>query len=79
MRNIDWIEPANAAIRRAGELSSAIIITGRTPILILKAVAAAIRVVDGKPLFVAAIGRRNVRPSLAAIDRAPHIVEERLQ
>ena len=36
-------------------------------------------IVDREPFFIAAISRRNVRPSLSAIERAPHVVKERLQ
>lgn len=79
MRNVYWVEPTNAAIGRSRELSAAIIISACTPRLILKAVPGAIRVVDREPFFVASVSRRDVRPSLAAVNRTPHVIEERLQ
>ena len=65
-----------SAISRASELSAAVIISVGAPGLILESMPGAVGVIDRKPLFIAAIGRRDIRPRLAAIERSPQIVEK---
>ena len=47
--------------------------------LVLEAVPDTVRVIDREPLFIAAFGGCDVSPRHAAIERAPHVVEESLE
>jgi hypothetical protein len=49
-------------------LSATVIISVGTPELILEPMPCAVGVIDGKPLFIAAIGWCDIRPRLAAIE-----------
>jgi hypothetical protein len=66
IRNVDWVEPRESAIRGTGELSTAVIIPVGAPALVLESMSGTVGVVDGKPLFVTSAGWRNVRPRHAA-------------
>ena len=69
--NIDRIHPGESAIGGSAELSAAEIISIRAPGLVLETMSRAIRIVDRKPLFIAAICRLDIRPRLAAVNGAP--------
>ena len=60
-------------------MSSAVVIPGGAPTLVLEPVAGAVGVIDSEPLLVPAGSRSKVSPGLAAIHRAPHVIEERAQ
>ena len=72
----NWIRPDGTSIDRPAELPTAIVIAGCAPALVLEAMTAAVGVIDREPLLVAAGCLSEVSPGLAAIERAPHIVEE---
>ena len=79
VRDVNRIEPAQAAIGGAAELTTAIIVPSHAPCLILESVAAAVGVVDREPLFIAAGGGTEFQPGLPPVDRAPHVVKEGLE
>jgi hypothetical protein len=60
--NIDRIHPGQSTISRAAELSAAVIVSVGAPELILETTPCAVGVIDGKPLFIAAIRWRDIRP-----------------
>ena len=55
---------------------AAVIVAGGAPKLVLESVTGAVGVIDGEPLLVASVGGRNVRPGLAAVERAPHVIKK---
>src|SRR4029434_9568357 len=77
--NVDRIQPGNPSIGRASKLAAAEVVSAAAPVLVLEAVPDAARVIDRAPLLVAAFGGRDVSPRHAAIERAPHVVEESLE
>src|SRR5205085_518043 len=68
----DRVHPGGSTVGRAAKLSSAVVISGGAPTLVLEPVSDAVGVIDSEPLLVPAGGRSKVSPGLAAIHRAPH-------
>jgi len=74
--NEDGTHPGRSAIGGPAKLPAAVVIPRGAPALVLESVAAAVRVVDREPLFVAACGEGRIAPGRAAVHRAVDIIEE---
>jgi len=73
--NEDRIEPGEPAVNGTAELPAAVIVAAGAPTLVLESVTSAGGVIYREPLLVASRRGSKVRPGLAAVERAPHVVK----
>ena len=72
---IGFIQVTPPSVERLNCLA-AVIVAGGAPKLVLESVTGAVGLIYREPLLVASRRRPKVRPGLAAVERAPHVVKK---